>query len=554
MTDSTLQRICRTLGGSFLASLFLAGLASAQISPGDLTTAHKQWDGVEHCTACHTIGKAVLDSKCLDCHKEIETRIKSHEGYHATIASKHCAECHSEHHGRDFQIVHFDTTSFDHAAVGFTLEGKHRVVGCRACHAPKNIVNEDIQKMSAARKQRTYLGLSTQCRSCHEDRHKGQFTEACSSCHTSDRWKPASKFSHDRSRYPLTGKHVHVDCNRCHNKTLQDGKTIQYTHMEFATCNVCHNDPHAGKFKEACSTCHTTEDFHHVVKSKFDHAMTRFPLRGRHASLKCAACHQNNPKARNASGELGFHITRFRLCSDCHTDAHGGQFLTRSDGGRCESCHTEDGFELVRFTIGDHASTRLPLTGGHLATPCVSCHPPNRIRAKSTMQFVWKGSIDCIMCHRDVHRAQFVERYRNRCVTCHTTVRWAKLTFSHNDTRFPLQGKHADIACSKCHTVPSDTTKAVQYTGLTMVCSNCHKDEHEGQFTVAGSTNCGTCHTAVSWKNLVFNHTTQSRFALTGAHERVPCDKCHGTFVVNGRTITRYKPLGTQCIDCHAIK
>jgi hypothetical protein len=535
----------------FLISLLSGERLPAQISPGKLASAHAKGEGIEHCTACHTIGKELLNTKCLDCHTEIDRRVKNHEGYHATVASKPCAECHSEHHGRDFQIVHFDTASFDHASIGFRLEGKHAVIGCRACHATKNIVSSDIQKFSAERKQRTYLGLSTACKSCHEDQHKGQFTKDCSSCHTSDRWKPASKFSHDQSRYPLTGKHRTVECNRCHDKTLDDGKAIRYTNMAFSTCNPCHSDPHREKFQQACSTCHTTEEFHRVVKSEFDHAKTRFPLEGKHASLKCSECHQDNPKVRNASGELGYHITKFQRCSDCHADAHAGQFLSRPDGGKCESCHTVDGFEVVRFTITDHESTRFPLHGSHAAVACISCHPADKVKAKSTMQFRWKEAIDCVMCHTDVHKAQFAGKMPNGCTTCHTTVTWKTLTFSHENTQFPLRGKHAEIACSKCHTTPSDTTKPVQYTGLTVECSGCHKDEHEGQFEVAGFTECKKCHTAVRWNDLLFNHELQSRFVLTGAHERVPCAKCHMQVVINRRTVTKYKPLGTQCVDCH---
>lgn len=534
-----------------LIGIMFAELLPAQISPGQLTTAHEQWDGVEHCTACHTIGKEVLDAKCLDCHKEIDTRIKTHEGYHATIGAKHCSECHGEHNGRDFEIVRFDTTSFDHAAVGFKLEGKHTIIGCKACHTGKNVLSPDLQQFSMARKQRTYLGTSTACKLCHEDQHKGQFTNDCSSCHTADRWKPASQFLHDQSKYPLTGKHLKVACNRCHDKTLEDGKTIQYTHMVFSACNPCHSDPHVGKFKEACSTCHITEDFHRVVKAEFDHSKTRFPLKGKHAPLKCSQCHQDDPKARNASGELGYHITKFQLCSDCHDDAHGEQFVQRSDGGICETCHSEDGFQVVLFSVNDHRSTRFPLTGSHAAVVCVGCHPANKIKAKSTVQFTWTGNIECAMCHKDVHQSQFAETTRNRCESCHTTVTWQTLTFSHEDTQFPLRGKHAEIPCSKCHVIPSDTSRAVQYVRLTMLCSGCHVDEHEGQFTVAGSTNCGKCHTAVKWNDLHFNHTLQSQFALTGAHERVACEKCHTKFVVHNRSITKYKPLGTQCADCH---
>ncbi len=535
-----------------VGALAVSNTAVSQISPGVLTTAHEQLDGIDHCTACHTVGKELLDTKCLDCHKEIDSRIKNREGYHATIGARHCAECHSEHHGRNFAIVHFDTASFDHNSTGFRLEGKHKVIACRACHALDKVVSPDIRAFPQARKSKTYLGLSPACKSCHEDEHKGQFTSDCSSCHTALAWKPASRFSHDQSRYPLTGRHKSIACNSCHNKTLADGKTIQYVNMVFSLCNDCHTDPHKGKFRQACSTCHTTEDFRRVVKSQFDHNATRFPLLGKHVSLKCSQCHQDNPKARNASGEFGFHITKFQLCSNCHADAHGGQFHSRPDAGTCEVCHTVEGFEIVRFSVKDHESTRFPLTGGHAAVVCINCHPAGKVKAQSTMQFVWSGPIQCVMCHQNIHGAQFAGKMKNGCATCHTTVTWQSLTFSHENTRFPLRGRHAEIACNRCHIIPGDTSKPVQYVGITMGCSDCHKDEHEGQFSEVGQTDCSRCHTAVTWHDLHFNHSTQSRFALTGAHERVPCDKCHLKVVINNRTVTRYKPLGIQCSDCHS--
>ncbi len=56
----------------------------AQISPGDLTTAHAKFEGMSNCTKCHVLGEKVQDSKCLDCHTEIKTLIDQHRGYHSS--------------------------------------------------------------------------------------------------------------------------------------------------------------------------------------------------------------------------------------------------------------------------------------------------------------------------------------------------------------------------------------------------------------------------------------------------------------------------------------
>lgn len=544
--------LIRIYASILFLGILLACNLRAQISPGELSSAHANLEGISNCTQCHTVGKSLSNANCLKCHTEISSRIQQHIGFHSTIGTKECAECHQEHLGRNFSIVKLDTATFDHSKVGFRLEGKHKTIGCRQCHTPAKIIAGDVLKLSKAQKQNTYLGLSPKCASCHQDIHKGQFTQDCSSCHSSVHWKPADNFSHDRTRYPLTGKHKTVNCYSCHKAMPSDEKTIKFTHMEFSSCIFCHNDPHKGRFRQPCASCHTTKDFHRVIKTEFNHAETQFPLLGKHAFLKCAQCHEDNPKKRNISGEFGFHITKFRLCMDCHADAHAGQFANRPDKGKCESCHTVQGFSPAQFTLSDHQKTSFPLTGGHIAVPCVSCHLAGKVNAKSTRQFRWSGKITCATCHSDVHKGQFQSMMTNGCETCHSTERWQALSFSHDQTRFPLRGKHAEIACSKCHTQPTDPAKPVQYVGLPMECNSCHHDEHEGQFAVNGFTNCSRCHSAVSWQDLTFNHNTQSRFPLTGKHADVACEKCHKQVVVNKRRIVLYKPLGTQCVDCHS--
>jgi hypothetical protein len=34
----------------------------------------------------------------------------------------------------------------------------------------------------------------------------------------------------------------------------------------------------------------------------------------------------------------------------------------------------------------------------------------------------------------------------------------------------------------------------------------------------------------------------------------VPCTKCHERVMIHQRSIIHYKPLGTQCTDCHTKK
>ena len=68
----------------FLFCFFIYSFTFAQISPGELTTAHADLEGLSNCTKCHELGEKVLNSKCLDCHSEIKSLITFGEGFHSS--------------------------------------------------------------------------------------------------------------------------------------------------------------------------------------------------------------------------------------------------------------------------------------------------------------------------------------------------------------------------------------------------------------------------------------------------------------------------------------
>ena len=78
---------------SFLV-LLAATSANAQIanlvSPGELSRAHEKFTGLKNCNVCHGGDQAVLDAKCLDCHKTLAARIREGKGDKtALIANGH---------------------------------------------------------------------------------------------------------------------------------------------------------------------------------------------------------------------------------------------------------------------------------------------------------------------------------------------------------------------------------------------------------------------------------------------------------------------------------
>jgi Cytochrome c7 and related cytochrome c len=346
-----------------LAVLMLLSLhqAPAQISPGPLARAHQSFSGDANCTKCHELSAKAPTFRCLECHKEIAAEIQQNRGLHATFPrsaapGESCVKCHSDHNGADFQMVHWNPTArgFDHSKTGFTLSGKHGGVSCRACHTAQHIPAQARALLAGKDLNRTWMGLSPNCGTCHADPHRGRLGDNCTTCHSTADWNATSfdtrTFDHSRTQFPLTGEHRRVACKSCHTPG-NDGKP-RYEGLKFAYCADCHRDPHKGEFKQACETCHTTSSWTETTfVSKFDHSKTGFPLRGKHQAVPCLKCHVDanfkQPIAHAA-------------CADCHKpDPHNGQFAERADGGRCESCHTEQGWSPSTFSAADHAKTFL---------------------------------------------------------------------------------------------------------------------------------------------------------------------------------------------------
>ena len=90
------------------------------------------------------------------------------------------------------------------------------------------------------------------------------------------------------------------------------------------------------------------------------------------------------------------------------------------------------------------------------------------------------------------------------------------------------------------------------YRGTERSCATCHGDRHRGQF---GAARCDTCHSGFhSWEIRRFDHA-RTRFPLDKTHARVSCDDCHPKVRQrDGRELVQYRPLGTNCKDCHEVE
>jgi hypothetical protein len=545
-----------------LAILFLCGAiekSHAQISPGPLARPHQKLNGTENCIKCHEVSTKSPTFRCLECHREIQDELQRNQGLHATFprsgpAGAACVKCHSDHNGENFQIVHWDPTpkGFDHSKTGYPLDGKHIGVGCRACHTAQHISAPARPLLANKDLSRTWMGLSPNCATCHEDKHQGRFGANCTQCHSTVDWKAAKidpgRFDHSKTHYPLTGAHREVSCQKCHTPA-PDGQP-RYAGIPFAACSNCHADPHKGEFKPGCDSCHTTSTWKKSsFTTRFDHSKTNFPLLGKHLEVSCLSCHKS-PDFKTPMP--------FANCTDCHQDQHGGQFLKHTDGGRCESCHTVSGWSPSTYTVADHAKTGFPLVTPHTRVKCAGCHLPAGKETRYKIKFAL-----CVDCHKDEHEGQFAgEPWRNRCEQCHSGVVFNTSSYTlskHQKSTFPLTGGHMAVACNDCHKPPVNS-KAAVYHFSSLSCTSCHQDIHKGQFAqrMAGldasgkPLGCQACHSTKGWHQLSnFDHS-RTKFPLQGSHRAVACADCHKPPNMELTMLhVQLTSAPTACSECH---
>jgi Class III cytochrome C family len=372
--------LCKILLGMAIVSLFV-GTAYPQISPGPLARPHQYLDSATQCIACHRLGGGQAVFKCLDCHDEIASRLRAGRGLHASYhinagSSQECARCHSDHNGVNFPLIKWDIKTFDHKQTGYTLEGKHAGLACNKCHSAEHVSHTERENIKYKDLNKTFLGVSTACVTCHQDKHEGRLGQNCLQCHNYTDWKAITvgqgpgQFDHSKTRYPLTGLHAQVACAKCH--TPGPDNKPRYVGLPFSKCSDCHADPHRGSFaQQSCQSCHNTSGWKRVATStlnqSFDHSKTKYPLEGKHKAVDCLQCHRGGDFKKPVA---------FQRCMDCHKDEHQGQFIKRADRGECASCHNVQGFKPTTYGVKEHAASAYPLEAKHASVQCAGCHIP----------------------------------------------------------------------------------------------------------------------------------------------------------------------------------
>lgn len=269
----------------------------------------------------------------------------------------------------------------------------------------------------------------------------------------------------------------------------------------------------------------------------------------------CLACHPEIDAVMRA--KLGFHGQLAGECRTCHTDHKGRDADVR-------------GLDEKQF---NHRLARFELIGKHRELQCDECHVEHSPEA-GQRRFIGLAFQSCTDCHANPHP----DLAQADCRRCHAESGWKgrDLIFAHDrDTKFHLEGNHADVMCEKCHSpvraqlvttaapalravlpppAPSGQTsqRTIEFRlhGIGKQCAECHADPHRPSL----SEECRKCHTVEGWTGgvLTFRHDRDTKFRLEGAHAAADCKECHKLSAPGGVLAqAELGGLATACASCH---
>jgi hypothetical protein len=204
----------------------------------------------------------------------------------------------------------------------------------------------------------------------------------CGACHTEVGWKEV-RFAHERTGFPLEGRHVDVGCRSCH--------PAGFAAPVKGACASCHRDPHAGELGTRCAGCHDAQSWEGRFSAEA-HRRTKFPLSGRHAFIPCEECHGNRRDRSFARRTVD--------CVACHAADRARAAVVSVDHdaaglvGRCQGCHSPWRFRDAVFPR--HDSCFELSRGPHKRVRCMECHnrPLNPTNGTCST-----GSAGCTRCH-----------------------------------------------------------------------------------------------------------------------------------------------------------
>jgi hypothetical protein len=297
-------------------------------------------------------------------------------------------------------------------------------------------------------------------------------------------------------------------------------------------CLSCHeterksavSPPHES-LPTTCQDCHSEG---HWVPAELSVGHP-WPLEGAHARSLCASCHVGEPPVYQGTPTL---------CVGCHQADYDNSPEPGHDAfpTTCEGCHSTEQWVPALSTL-DHP---WPLEGAHAQASCLGCHVGNPP--------VYEGTPTvCVGCHQaDYDNSAFEghDAFPTTCQECHTNDKWVPAQFDHS---WPLEGAHAQAACSSCH-----TGDPAVYEGAPTVCVGCHQSDYDNSPYLGHSdfpTTCGDCHNTTAWTPATGGNHPENAFPIeSGPHSkyRNDCTSCHDPAFgssVGGEN--------ADCVGCH---
>lgn len=359
---------------SILAVLLIYLFPKQTISPGALSGGHQTLEN--DCMKCHTMFFGTPGEKCVFCHKPTEIGIVTTAGikieknpsegkaaFHQLFSADSCLSCHPDHKGRD---ISKSDRQFSHTLI----KGK------------------DIHR----------------CRSCHQgpvDNVHSNSNQECSTCHTMDRWRPATL---DHAQYFRFDKNHRSDCVSYHQNNNYKEYTCYGCH-EHAQAKIKQEHEKAGIYSyQNCLLCHpggNVDEAKGILKA----------IRDQHTSGKSFGGNEYEQAAGYGKGAhtllKGQNINK---CISCHRSPFDN--IHQTGNQNCNQCHTTDRWRPATL---DHA--RYFRFDKHHGPDCLKCHSDNNYSAYT-----------CYGCHEhspgkieEKHLEEGIRNYQD-CAACHPSA------------------------------------------------------------------------------------------------------------------------------------
>ncbi|MFA6599115.1 MAG: CxxxxCH/CxxCH domain-containing protein [Ignavibacteriaceae bacterium] len=472
------------------------------------------------CQKCHgkTLDGGVTNAKaCSECHALATIHLNltgvqdsTSSNFHGRYLLQHslsdCAQCH-----------------------GHNFAGGSSSPSCIKCHDAISVHKPALLDSTSADFHGKFVlkNKFTQCQSCHGQNFAGGISSpSCATCHQSiDVHKDGIADSTDVNSPNFHGKYK-----------LKDG---------LADCSQCHGTSFTGGTQSpSCTTCHSTIDVHKsgIIDPSSPNFHGKYPLKN--GFTDCKTCHGDNFAGGNNSV----------ACTTCHSTitVHKDGIVTPSSPNFHGNFLKANGWN-INACASCHSSN---FSGGTQSPSCKTsgCHTSAQ------------GPAACNTCHGDFNNPSQIAPPKD---LDGNTVSTSPGVGAHTK-HLAAFANGGSLACSECHTVPSDVNSAghlgsdgkaeinfgtfsnklggSSYDFTTNKCANtyCH-----GNFEFKKSdASSSTAQLQYTSDKMVGNNRSPVWTNSSGSETK--CSSCHGIDDAHPSPIGHIPYTIDQCVWCHS--